>query len=107
MRRSVEFALQGLRRVTGPTRDGREAHAHHLGWTQDFSGRRLILLGLVALGVPASAAGQPPHGLPRIGFITLASLVDPRIEAFRKGLGERGYIEGKSIRIDWGSGGGG
>ncbi len=65
------------------------------------SRRRLILLGLVALGVPASAAGQPPQRLRRIGFITLASLVDPRIEAFRKGLRELGYIDGKSIAIDW------
>jgi ABC-type uncharacterized transport system substrate-binding protein len=58
-------------------------------------------MGLVAFGVPASAAGQPPHGLRRIGFITLASLVDPRIEAFRQGMRELGYVDGKSITIDW------
>jgi putative ABC transport system substrate-binding protein len=56
---------------------------------------------LGALGVPASAAGQPPHSLRRIGFITLSSLADPRIEAFRKGMRELGYIDGKSIAIDW------
>lgn len=90
-----------LRGVARPTTDGCEAQAHYRAWTRDFSRRRLILLGLVALGVPASAAGQPPHSLRRIGFITLASLADPRIEAFRKGMRELGYIEGKSISIDW------
>ena len=90
-----------LRGVAWPTTDGCEARAHHRGWTRDFSRRRLILLGLVALGAPASAAGQPRHSLWRIGFITLASLADPRIEAFRKGMRELGYIEGKSISIDW------
>ena len=70
-------------------------------WTSHLSRRRLLLMGLVAFGVPASAAGQPPHSLRRIGFITLASLVDPRIEAFRQGMRELGYVDGKSITIDW------
>ena len=90
-----------LRRIAWPTTDAGEAHAHHPGWTRDLSRRRLILWGLVALGVPASATGQLPHRLRRIGFITLASLTDPRIEAFRKGMREVGYIEGESILIDW------
>lgn len=67
----------------------------------DSSRRRLVLLGLGAFGVPTLAFGQPTQGLRRIGFITLASLSDPRIEAFRKGIRELGYIEGKSISIDW------
>jgi putative ABC transport system substrate-binding protein len=91
-----------LRRIAWRTTDAGEARAHLPGWTRDFSRRRLILLGLVALGVPPSAAGQPPpHRLRRIGFITLASLTDPRIEAFRKGMRELGYVEGESILIDW------
>ncbi len=44
---------------------------------------------------------RPPPSLRRIGFITLASLSDPRIEAFRSGLRELGYTEGKSISVDW------
>jgi len=67
----------------------------------DFSRRRLVLFGLGAFGVPRLAFGQPTQGLRRIGFITLASLSDPRIEAFRKGIRELGYIEGQSISIDW------
>jgi putative ABC transport system substrate-binding protein len=86
-----------LRPLAWPTANGGEAHAYHRGWAR----RRLILLGLLALGVPAAAAGQSPHSLRRIGFITLASLTDPRIEAFRQGMRELGYIEGKSISIDW------
>jgi putative ABC transport system substrate-binding protein len=55
----------------------------------------------MALGVPTAAAGQPSRRPHRIGFITLASLGDPRIDAFRAGMRERGYIEGQSIMIDW------
>jgi ABC-type uncharacterized transport system substrate-binding protein len=87
--------------VAWPKTDGCEAHAQHLGWTRDVSRRRLILWGLVVLGVPASAAAQLPDSLRRIGFITLASLADPRIEAFRQGMRELGYVEGKSISIEW------
>jgi putative ABC transport system substrate-binding protein len=66
-----------------------------------FSRRRLLLVGLGVLGVPASTLAQPPQSLRRIGFITLASLSDPRIEAFRSGMRELGHIEGKSIAMDW------
>lgn len=67
----------------------------------NFGRRRLLWLGLVGVATPNSALAQPPRGLPRIGFITLASLSDPRIEAFRAGMRNLGYIEGKSISIDW------
>jgi putative ABC transport system substrate-binding protein len=63
--------------------------------------RRLLRLGLGLLAVPASALAQPTQSLRRIGFITLASLSDPRIEAFRSGMRELGHIEGKSISMDW------
>jgi putative ABC transport system substrate-binding protein len=66
----------------------------------DLGRRRLLLLGLGILGTPALALSQPAQPS-RIGFITLASLSDPRIEAFRSGMRELGHIEGKSISTDW------
>ena len=41
--------------------------------------------------------------VPRIGWLTVSSLSDvpARIEAFRQGLLEIGYIEGKNIVIEW------
>ena len=40
---------------------------------------------------------------PRIGFLVVgsAALVSTRIDAFRQGLRERGYVEGKNIVIDY------
>jgi ABC-type uncharacterized transport system substrate-binding protein len=59
---------------------------------------------LFALCVPASA--QQPAKIPRIGYLAAASLsaISNRTEAFRQGLRELGYVEGKNIVIEWRSG---
>jgi putative tryptophan/tyrosine transport system substrate-binding protein len=46
---------------------------------------------------------QPSKKIPRIGFLigTSPSAVVSRVEAFRRGLRELGYIEGKNIVIEW------
>ena len=56
---------------------------------------------LLALSVPAQA--QQPKKVPRIGFLfnTPPSANAARIEAFRQGLRELGYVEGKNIVIEW------
>jgi putative tryptophan/tyrosine transport system substrate-binding protein len=56
---------------------------------------------LIALSFPASA--QQPKKVPRIGFLVAgpASAVTGRVEAFRHGLREHGYIEGKSIVVEY------
>jgi putative tryptophan/tyrosine transport system substrate-binding protein len=56
---------------------------------------------LLALCFPAGA--QQPTKVPRIGYLVGASLsgVSARIEAFRQGLGELGYVEGKNIIIEY------
>ncbi len=65
-------------------------------------------LGIVALVVTfitcgAVATAQQPAKVPRIGFQidAPASTLAARIEAFRQGLRELGYIEGKNILIEW------
>ena len=51
----------------------------------------------------ASAEAQQPTKIPRIGNLSnaSASASPARIEAFRQGLRELGYVEGKNIVIEW------
>src|SRR5262245_18478081 len=56
----------------------------------------LVLGGAVALA-------QQPAKVPRIGVLagSSASGESPRVEAFRQGLRELGYVEGKNIAIEY------
>ena len=56
---------------------------------------------LFALCMPAKA--QPQEKVPRVGFLSTASLssLSPRLDAFRQGLRDLGYIEGKNIAIEY------
>ncbi|PYT86201.1 MAG: hypothetical protein DMG36_26610 [Acidobacteria bacterium] len=56
---------------------------------------------LLASRFPANA--QQPTKVPRIGYLTASSLSAnaARIEAFRQGLRELGYLEGKNIVIEY------
>jgi len=60
----------------------------------------LVAIVLLALGVIAEA--QQPTKVPRIGYLVAASLSATlaRTEAFRQGLRELGYVEGKNIVIE-------
>jgi putative ABC transport system substrate-binding protein len=51
----------------------------------------------------ASATAQQSTNVPRIGYLSAPSLSASaaRIEAFRQGLRELGYVEGKNIVIEW------
>jgi putative ABC transport system substrate-binding protein len=60
----------------------------------------LLLLG-ASLG---TAAAQPPEKVPRVGYLVPGSSSDParlrRFEAFRQGLRELGYVEGRNISLE-------
>ena len=49
------------------------------------------------------AQAQQAGKIPRIGYLTAASpsAMSARIEAFRQGLRELGYVEGKNIVIEF------
>jgi putative tryptophan/tyrosine transport system substrate-binding protein len=53
---------------------------------------------LFALSLPVAA--QQPKKVPRIGYLGLVEFPE-RDEAFRKGLRERGYVEGQNIHLEY------
>jgi putative ABC transport system substrate-binding protein len=57
----------------------------------------------MALALCSPTQAQQPNKIPRIGYLTAnsPSAVSTRIEAFRQGLHELGYVEGKYILIEW------
>jgi putative tryptophan/tyrosine transport system substrate-binding protein len=60
-----------------------------------------ILLSIALMGVGAIGQAQQSTKIPRIGYLNAVSpsSVSDRIEAFRQGLRELGYVEGKNIVI--------
>jgi putative ABC transport system substrate-binding protein len=62
-----------------------------------------ILVAVVLLAVGVITEAQQPTKVPRIGYLGAASRTTSpaRIEAFRQGLHELGYVEGKNIVIDY------
>jgi len=65
----------------------------------------ITLVGGAAAGWPlaARAQQQQPGKTPRIGFLTRKTdaSVSTQIDAFRRGLGDLGWVEGKSISIEY------
>jgi len=68
------------------------------------------LIGGAAAAWPLAARAQQPDRLRRIGFVTVNDESDPEaqlmVAAFRKGLEEFGWTDGRNIRIDYRFGGG-
>ena len=64
-------------------------------------GHFAIVVALTVCGARAEA--QQPKKVPLIGFLgaTSPSTISDRVEAFRQGLRELGYVEGKNIVIEW------
>ena len=63
---------------------------------------RWLFTILVVLGSASLGESQQPAKVPRIGFLTGSPSFFPgRIEAFRQGLRELGYVEGKNLIIEW------
>jgi len=66
--------------------------------------RRLIILMFASLlGVPLASLGQQPAKVARIGFLEAStpSAIAARVEAFRQGLRDLGYVEGKNVVIEY------
>ncbi len=65
----------------------------------------ITLLGGAVASVPLAARAQQPERMRRIGVMVANAESDPegqaRIMAFRQGLRELGWIEGRNVRIDY------
>jgi putative ABC transport system substrate-binding protein len=64
---------------------------------------RSFLVAVILLSVAAVAEAQQPTKIPLIAYLTgnSPSVSAPRADAFRQGLRELGYEEGKNIVIEW------
>ena len=66
---------------------------------------KMILVSLCSLLVALCSAveAQQPKKVPRIGLLVPGSLAtySPRIDAFRQGLRDLRYVEGKNISIEY------
>jgi putative ABC transport system substrate-binding protein len=58
-------------------------------------------LGILFLTTFHLAQAQQPTKISRIGYIMTRFLDPVRTEALRQGLRELGYVEGKTIVIEW------
>ncbi|MGH7771897.1 MAG: ABC transporter substrate-binding protein [Candidatus Binatia bacterium] len=66
----------------------------------------VVVLAAVILGSVHFAEAQQPKKVPRIGFLSgrgepTPTTPDPSAEAFRQGLRDLGYIEGKNILVEY------
>jgi ABC-type uncharacterized transport system substrate-binding protein len=62
-----------------------------------------VAVALIAICLCSLAEAQQARKTPRIGFLldSSPSAVAARIDGFRQGLHELGYVEGKNITIEW------
>jgi ABC-type uncharacterized transport system substrate-binding protein len=71
--------------------------------------RKHLLLSVIcaiSMGLCSSASAQQPKNIPHVGYLTISSFSSnvARNDAFRRGMRELGYVEGKNIVIEWRSG---
>jgi len=64
--------------------------------------RRLfyVLVATALFAVPITAAAQQ-SAMPVVGYLSSGSLRDATTSAFRKGLSEAGYVEGRNVAIEF------
>jgi putative ABC transport system substrate-binding protein len=63
--------------------------------------KMLLFLVVATLSQAQIAAAQIWGKIPRIGFLALENRPSGQVEAFRQGLRDLGYIEGRTIKIEY------
>ena len=90
----TETGQQGPRRNSSISKLAARAAQHLVLW---------FTLCAMLLALCVSAEAQQARKLHRIGFLSTpsSSVISARVEAFRQGLRELGYVEGKNIVIEY------
>jgi hypothetical protein len=63
----------------------------------------IVMVSAMLFALSVNVEAQQPAKVPRIGFLSAPSpsAVAARAEAFRQGLRDLGYVEGKDIAIEY------
>jgi len=61
----------------------------------------MVMLIVAIFGAPLAAGAQERSKMPRVGVLVAESAPHPFTEAFRSGMREFGYVEGRNIAIEW------
>jgi putative ABC transport system substrate-binding protein len=96
--------LRNIQRTSETSRQSKFLLPEFGVWKNSMSKKIFVwLLATVLLTTTLPAYAQQPTQVPRIGFLNAASAsaILVRYEAFRQGLRELGYVEGKNIVIDY------
>jgi len=74
-----------------------------LSWGEAMTTILCLCLTIAMVVAAATAEAQQPTKIPRIGWLSGSSpsAIATRSEAFRQGLRELGYVEGKNIIVEW------
>src|SRR5713226_2383963 len=69
---------------------------------QNLKWAGFLAILILLLGCVGMVEAQQPKKVPRIGFLTASALsvISARLESFRQGLRELGYVEGKNIVVE-------
>jgi putative ABC transport system substrate-binding protein len=64
---------------------------------------KILIIGALLLALSFCAEAQQPRKVPRVGLLVPGSppAFSERVEAFRRGLRELGYVEEKNISVDY------
>src|SRR5262245_66425706 len=63
--------------------------------------RQLLIVCGAAITWPFAANAQQQRAMPRVGVLVAESAPHPFTEAFRSGMRELGYVEERTISIEW------
>ena len=62
---------------------------------------RVLSLCAMLFALCASAEAQQPGKIPLVGILFIGGRDQPHLQSFKQGLRERGYTEGKNIKLEY------